>query len=73
MPDRGTPPTPRKHLSASERQRIEREIRHAWNTRWPAGDSWIKGYAEDCQKLLDEIDRLKLGFSKDVYARRSRG
>ncbi len=46
-------------LTQAERKRIEREIRHSWNTRWPSGDSWIKGYAEDCQKLLDEIDRLK--------------
>ena len=59
-------------LAASERRRIEREIRHSRNTLWPDGDSWIRGYAEDCEKLLAEIDRLKLGFSETLYNRRTR-
>jgi hypothetical protein len=53
-------------LSNEERQRIEREIRHSWNTRWPEGDSWVKGYAQDCQTLLDEIDRLNLNLGAAV-------
>lgn len=51
-------PIERTRLSDAERVRIERQIRQSWNTRWPVGDSWVRGYAEDCQKLLHEIDRL---------------
>lgn len=62
-----------KPLPKKERQRIERTVRHAQSTRWPVGtDSWIRGYGEDVPKLLAEIDRLKLGFSRELYARRAR-
>jgi len=39
-------------------ERIGREVRHAQATTWPPGDSWIRGYAEDCSFLLAALDRL---------------
>lgn len=62
----------RSRLSAAEQNRIAHEARIAQATRWPEGDSWIRGYAEDVPKLLAEIDRLKLGFSAHTYSRRTR-
>ena len=36
------------------------------NWRKAAGDSWIKGYAEDCLKLLNEIDRLSAELRREA-------
>ena len=37
-------------------KRIRREVAHANATVWPSGDSWIRGYAEDCNWLLAELE-----------------
>lgn len=51
---------------------IKREIEHAKGTAWPAGDSWIRGYAEDCGWLVAECARLTAFVSEiaedDWYA-----
>jgi hypothetical protein len=43
----------------SERDRMAQEARHAAATRWPQGDSWVRGYALDVPVLLAEIERLQ--------------
>jgi hypothetical protein len=43
----------------AERDRMAREARHAAATRWPQGDSWIRGYALDVPVLLHEIEQFK--------------
>lgn len=47
-------------MSRDERlAHIRREVAHANGTTWPAGDSWIRGYAEDCNWLLAELELIE--------------
>lgn len=65
-------------LSPEEQQRIAREARHAAATKWPEGDSWIRGYALDVAKLLEELAAAEearsawmMKWSHEVAARKA--